>query len=785
MTEELDLVKSVFQHRLKQADLDRILAVLSDTERGELLSKMGDLLTRISALVEVSNKVSDSLALDVLLPRLMVIVSDSLEAERSTLFLHDPETGELFSHVAQGDSVGEIRFPAHMGIAGLVFTSGEALLIPDAYADERFNQEVDKKTGFRTRNILCTPIRNKGQVIGVSQVLNKKNGPFDNEDLTLLEALTSQAAAALENARLYERVERARKEEAQLLEVTSAIASELQLETLLNKVISATTDMLDADRSTLFMHDDKTDELWSRIAEGMDMKEIRFPASAGIAGACFTTGEVINIPDAYADERFNPAVDKKTGYRTRNILCMPVINKNGKKLAVIQVLNKKGGPFGQMDEKRLGAFCAQAAIALENAQLFEDVLNERNYNESILRSLSNGVVSLGADLSVIKINEAAQRILQWHPEEVQEQPVKELFQGEANHWVHEVLDKVRDCGETDITMDAEIAVMNDGTVSVNLTVVPLVNTNSETIGYMLILEDITSEKRVKSTMARYMTKEVADRLLESKEDALGGADQIASVLFSDIRSFTTLSEELGARETVSMLNDYFTDMVDVVFSHGGILDKYIGDAIMALFGTPFPGPDDAMNAMKVANEMIRVLNLFNERRVEAGKIPIHIGVGVSTGELIAGNIGSPKRMDYTVIGDTVNLAARLESATKYYGVQVLTSEYTVAQLQQGVNLRELDLIRVKGKHEPVAVYEGLDHYDEQQRFHMQTAFEAFAEGLACYRDRNWAAAISHFQEALKLKQDDGPAKLYLERCNHYLKAPPPEDWGGVWTMMTK
>lgn len=785
MSDELDLVKSVFQHRLKQDDLDRILTALSDTERDELLAKMGDLLTRISALVEVSNKVSDSLALDVLLPRLMTIVSDSLEAERSTLFLNDDDSAELFSHVAQGDSVGEIRFPNHLGIAGLVFTTGEPVLIPDAYADPRFNQEVDKKTGFRTRNILCTPIRHKGKVIGVSQVLNKSAGPFDQEDLTLLEALTSQAASALENAQLYDRVEKARKEEAKLLEVTSAIASELQLETLLNKVISATTEMLDADRSTLFMHDDKTDELWSRIAEGLNTKEIRFPASAGIAGACFSAGEVINIPDAYADARFNQEVDKKTGYRTNNILCMPVINKNGKKLAVIQVLNKKGGPFGPMDEKRLGAFCAQAAIALENAQLFEDVVNERNYNESILRSLSNGVVSLDANLRVTKINEAAQRILKWQPDSVTEQPVKSLFHGEANVWLHEAIDKVSASGETDIAMDAEVTLVSGDVMSVNLTTVPLVSVKEGTIGYMMIFEDITSEKRVKSTMARYMTKEVADRLLESGEDALGGADQVASVLFSDIRSFTTLSEELGARETVSMLNDYFTDMVDVIFSHNGILDKYIGDAIMALFGTPFPGPDDAMNAMKVANTMVSVLNDFNQRREQEGKIAINIGVGVSTGELIAGNIGSPKRMDYTVIGDTVNLAARLESATKYYGVKVLTSEFTVAQLDAGIQLRELDLIRVKGKNRPVAVYEGLDHYGEEKLQQYQPAMTTFAEGLVHYRERQWLSAITCFNEVLRLKPEDGPGRLYMERCHHYIDQPPAEDWGGVWTMTTK
>ena len=144
---DIDLVKSVFEHRLRQSDLDRILAALSDNDRDELLGKMADLLRRISALVDVSNRVSDSLSLDILLPRLMEIVTEALHADRSTLFLHDPETGELYSRVAQGESVGEIRFPAHVGVAGSIFTAGRAEIIADAYADERFNRAFDRQTG--------------------------------------------------------------------------------------------------------------------------------------------------------------------------------------------------------------------------------------------------------------------------------------------------------------------------------------------------------------------------------------------------------------------------------------------------------------------------------------------------------------------------------------------------------------------------------------------------------------------------------------------------------------
>lgn len=784
-TKPLDIVKTVFQRRLQQADMDRILAELSVADRTELVAKMGTLLDRISALVEVYNKVSDTLSLDVMLPRLMSIITEALRADRSTLFLNDTDTNELYSRVAQGDKIGEIRFPNHLGIAGSVFVKGEAVLIPDAYADARFNQAVDKKTGYRTRNILCVPLKNKDRIIGVTQVLNKIQGAFDEDDMALLEALTAKAASALENAQLYEKVEKARQEETKLLEVTTAISSELRLDTLLGKIIHVTTEMLEADRSTLFIHDAKKNELWSRVAEGMSSREIRIPAGAGIAGLCFTSGEVVNVPDAYADVRFNQAVDKKTGYRTNTILCMPIVNKAGRKLGVIQVLNKKKGPFGLLDERRLKAFTAQAAIALENAQLFADVTNERNYNESILKSLSNGVVTLDEERKVLKVNDAALKIMRWKREDVLEKSAGDLFHAPGNRWVLNSLEKVAASGVVDVSMDAELTLAGESRASVNLSSVPLSDLESKPIGGMLIVEDITTEKRVKSTMARYMTKEVADRLLAGGQDALGGSAQVASVLFSDIRSFTTISETLGAKQTVHMLNDYFTEMIEVIFGHKGILDKYIGDAIMAVFGAPFQSPEDADNAVKAANDMIKSLRAHNAARAAKGEPEIKIGVGISTGELISGNIGSLKRMDYTVIGDTVNLASRLESATKYYGVQVLFSEFTIEKLVGTHHTRELDLIRVKGKNKPVAVFEGLDHHCPESFPRMKETLAAYQKGLLLYRGRRFQEGLAAFSEALAANPEDGPSTLYLKRCKEFLKTPPDDAWDGVWVMKDK
>ncbi|MBI1905673.1 MAG: GAF domain-containing protein [Rhodocyclales bacterium] len=781
----LDTIRQIFEHRLHQADIDRLLKDLSESQRGELLLKIGELIRRTSALVEIANKVSDTLSLDILFPRLMEVVTETVNAERSTLFLHDPETRELFSRVLQGDAIGEIRFPSNAGIAGSVFTSGQSVIIADAYADPRFNPEIDRKTGYRTRNILCVPLRNKKrEIIGVTQVLNKVEGSFSADDEKLLESLTSQAAAALENAQLFEKVERAQREEALLLDVTSSIVSELQLDPLLAKIVAVAADLLDAERGTLFLYDAKTGELVSRVAEDLEIRELRFPATAGIAGECFTSGGTINIPDAYADPRFNPEVDRKTSYRTRSILCMQIQARTGRRLGVMQILNKKRGPFGAADERRLKAFASQAAISLENAQLFDELNNAHNYNESILKSLSNGVITLDAERRINKLNLAAMRILRVVEPVAAGKSAEEVFTGK-NGWIAKSIEKVATTGRLDITVDTDVVLPGREAVAVNLTTVPLVSVKDEPLGFMLVIEDISREKRLKNTMSRYMSKAVMDRLLEVGEAALGGTGQEVSVLFSDIRGFTVVSEKIGARETVSMLNEYFTEMVDIVFAHNGILDKYIGDAIMAVFGSPFTSEEDADNSVIVGNKMIVALRALNQRRTAVSKDPITIGIGISTGEVVAGNIGSLRRMEYTVIGDRVNLAARLEAANKHYGTSILVSEFTARRLRKPALLREIDLIRIRGGSRPVAIYEAIGHHTEESFPNLERALVAFAEGLERYRKQEWHRAIECFQAVLHANPVDQPAQLFLDRCKHYRMNPPDPAWDGVWTIQAK
>ena len=774
-----ETIRDIVEHRLHQADIEKLLHRLSEGERADLFLRVTEFVRRASALIDIGNRVYDTLSLDVLFPRLMEVVSETLNAERSSLFLYDPDTEELFSRVMQDSVVGEVRFPSRLGVAGAVFASREAEIIEDAYADARFNREIDEKTGYVTRNILCVPIKSRsGDVIGITQALNKRDGAFDLDDQRLLEALSLQASAALGNARLHENLERVQREETLLLEVGSAIASEIHINPLLEMIVGAATRLLDAERGSLFLYDPRRKELYSRVASGVVGGAIRIAVDSGLSGECFRRNLPINIADAQTDARFNPEVDRRTGFRTHNMLIVPLTTKNGNKVGVIEVLNKRRGPFTQADSRRLEALGAQAAVAIENAMLFEQVSEARSYNEDILRSMSNGVLTLDAAGTILKANASASRILRSAEAQLIGKPVGDTL-GSANPWLSNALRQVGSTGKTVIALDTELVLDHGPAASVNATTLALRNAHNQSIGFLIVIEDVTREKRLRSTMSRYLSHAVVERVLENEGEMLDGVEREVSVLFSDIRGFSAMTEKLGARETVSMLNQYFNCMVDVVYAHNGILDKFVGDMIMAVFGSVFPGEDDVDNAVAVAIKMMSALGELNTRRNAENRAPIEIGVGIGTGRVVAGNIGSPRRLDYTVIGEKVNLAERLEVATKFYGASILICDTTASRLRRSVRVREIDIVRMPGMNRPVTVYEVLDHHTEESFPRSEVVLPAFADGVKQYRLRQWSRAAKSFGEALAANSADQPSRLYLERCERFGNQPPGRDWDGV------
>jgi adenylate cyclase len=216
-----------------------------------------------------------------------------------------------------------------------------------------------------------------------------------------------------------------------------------------------------------------------------------------------------------------------------------------------------------------------------------------------------------------------------------------------------------------------------------------------------------------------------------------------------------------------------------------MLDKFIGDAIMAAFGLPIPHDDDEDRAVRTAISMIRELQIWNEERKAKGLRAADMGIGLNTDQVVSGNIGSPKRMDYTLIGDGVNLAARLESACKTYSARILISEHTFRKLRGTYRVRDVDLVLVKGKTKPVGIYEVLDYHDNSSFPDLMEAVGHFNEGIANYRDANWDKATAQFTETLRFNPQDRLSQTYIDRCTHFKAQPPGDAWNGVWVMTSK
>jgi len=302
--------------------------------------------------------------------------------------------------------------------------------------------------------------------------------------------------------------------------------------------------------------------------------------------------------------------------------------------------------------------------------------------------------------------------------------------------------------------------------------------------FRMIFEE-REKRKVRHTFQQYVSPGVI-RLLEQDPGRFlrrGGETKELTIMFADIRGFTSLSEGLTADELVTLLNEYLGEMTEILFKRWGTLDKYIGDAIMAFWGSPFPQEDHAQRACSAALDMCARLEELNLGWREQGRPTLAIGVGLNTGPVNVGNMGSDRRLAWTVMGDNVNLTSRLEGLTKEYGVRIVVSESTWQQVQSHFVGRDLDRIRVKGKQQPVGIFELLDFRENAERHDELLA--GFEQAMGAYRRREWREAVTGFEALLERWPQDAPSQLFLRRSREFLSEAPASDWDGVYVMKTK
>jgi len=740
-----------------------------------------------------------------------------LGADRTTIFLLDEEKQELWSIVAagEGDRSLEIRIPADKGIAGEVATFKQVVNIPfDFYHDPRsiFAQKQEKITGYRTYTMLALPLLSEqGRLVAVVQLLNKLK-PYSPPDALLAERIDNQGFTSADEQLFQEFAPSIRL----ILESSRSfyIATQKQRAAA---VMDEAKELMNADRSTLWLIDRDRHELWTKITQDNgSTKELRVPIGKGFAGIVAASGQKLNIPfDLYdhPDSATAKQIDQQNGYRTCSLLCMPVFNGDQELIGVTQLVNKKKtgefppynpetwpiapecfqASFDRNDEEFMEAFNIQAGVALQNAQLFATVKQQEQMQRDILRSLSNGVISTDKSGTIIAANESAQRLLGLESEDrLEGKLISEAIaikEGDFSKWCQDALHGTDLKGRQQYYPDRTLVSTEAAQNSINLSINTIADASDpqQVCGALVVMEDISDEKRLKSTMYRYMTQELAEELLKLDDAKLGGDRKEVSILFSDIRGYTTLTENLEAEEVVSMLNEYFESMVEAVFKHKGTLDKYIGDAIMAVFGSPLPLEEHAWMAVKTSIEMRHRLQEFNQKRYAANKPRINIGIGINSDTVISGNIGSSKRMEFTAIGDGVNLGSRLESVSKQYGCDIILSDNTFKPCQENIWARELDFIRVKGRNEPVSIYELIGLRSDPIASEKLQVIEHYHKGREYYLQRQFSLARAEFANVLAVDKHDKAAMLHLLRCQHWLQSPPTDsEWDeGVWTFQEK
>ena len=290
------------------------------------------------------------------------------------------------------------------------------------------------------------------------------------------------------------------------------------------------------------------------------------------------------------------------------------------------------------------------------------------------------------------------------------------------------------------------------------------------------------EARIKTMFQKYVPQDVVNAVVHNPDSALVGKNSNVTVLFSDIRSFTTISESMSPEKLVDSLNRYFTIMVNLIYNRRGVIDKYIGDAIMAIFGAPKEYGDDVQQAVLAGLEMLDNLEQFNSEQRKIGFKEFHIGIGVNYGPVTVGNIGTSQKMDYTVIGDAVNLASRLEGLTKEYQTPLIISEGTFQAVKDYFYVREIDRVRVKGKLKPVKIYE------PARKLHTKSkaAWKSYNSGVRLFLEQQWNEAEKLFLKARALLDDeDFLSEKYLKDIKYYRENPPEKDWDGTTTMTHK
>ncbi len=606
-------------------------------------------------------------------------------------------------------STKELCFLAKKGVqsegsfgASSVFVSkikNKPFLLKEALPSGKLKTHL-KQMGIR----LILPLFHKENFLGVLCIGPKlMNEKFSKTDKKVLAIITNHLTKALFNHRLINEVQKRKKETSlklleleALFDISVAISSVLDISKLIEDVLLRSVGVLNASKGIVLLEKEGSPIL--NLSSSFNWNEDVPLLSKNLS--VFKKASEKEKGFFYAPPR-KETLQKKL--KENHLLICPISTKK-KTVGYVVLCNKetrKGvEPFSAVDLDLLSALCNQAAVAVENARLFKDITKEKRFNESILGSIPTSVVTIDTLGEVDSVNSAGTALFKQKKEKIIGNHFMYLF--EKDEAVLELIAACEIDNKTKTEINMPFLTISDHTV-VNLSISPRIDPNGNKQGVVITIEDVSDISKIKNTFKRYVSKQVVDELLNNDAKLnLGGEEREVVVLFTDIRGFTAMAEKMNPETVVGTLNEYFTEMIKIVFKNNGTLDKIIGDELMVVYGVPISNQNDTQRAVKTAIDMQKRIRELNRTRKKQKKPEILIGAGINKGTVISGNIGSREMMDYTVIGDTVNIGARLCSNAK--PGEILVSDSVFKKTKKEFTYKKLNPIRIKGKEKKVGLY---------------------------------------------------------------------------------
>ena len=551
---------------------------------------------------------------------------------------------------------------------------------------------------------IIIPLFHKSKLLGILCIGEKfMSEKFTDIDYKILEIISNHLTEALFNYELIENVEQKKKElNIKLLELETlfdigvAISSVLNVDELAEDVLFRAIGVLNASKGMFIRQNDQSPIL--DILSMFNWGDSKFLLSKKI-----DVLNKINDGDGGLILTSNDKTELQKKLKEDNLLVVPLRAKEN--LLGFMILCDKETrsgveDFNELDLDILTSLSNQAAVAMDNAKLFKEITEAKQFNESILGSIATGVITINVLGEVDSVNKAGENILKMDNDSIINNHYMFLFEKDPD--VIEIITKTELSKKITTEINMPFLTASQETI-VNVSAAPRIDINGNIEGLVIAIEDISDVSKVKNTFKRYVSKQVVDNLLEDETKLnLGGEEREVSILFTDIRGFTSMSENMEPEQVVMTLNEYFSEMIDIVFKHNGTLDKIIGDELMVVFGAPLAAEDDTERALNTAVEMQNKIKELNDIRKQRGEDPVLVGAGINKGFVVSGNIGSRDMMDYTVIGDTVNLGSRLCSAAG--PGEIIVSKEVIKNQEEKFLFKELKPILVKGKKDKINIF---------------------------------------------------------------------------------